>query len=71
MKIYTIEESCYEDLNGVLEKMQDVVRCAKKVISEIEHTEMGSRKSKRRYEDDYDEEDDYDWRIKKGHYSRY
>ena len=51
--------------------MQDVVRCAKKVISEIEHTEMSSRKGKKRYEDDYDEEDDYDWRIKKGHYSRY
>ena len=69
--MYTIEESCYEDLNGVLEKMQDIVRCSKKVISEIEHTEICSLKGKRRYEDDYDEEDDYDWKIKKSHYSRY
>ena len=64
MKIYTIEENCYEDLTKVVEKMQDVVRCAKKVMEDVEESSMGWKRSR-------EDEEDYDWRIKKGYRSRY
>lgn len=72
MRIYTLEESGYEDLSKIVEKMQDTIRCAKKLLSEVEmSSESGSRMGwKKKYDDDEDY-DDYDWKIKKGYRSRY
>lgn len=66
MRIYTIEEDGYNNLNKVVEKMCDVVRCAKKVLEEVEESEYNSRMG---WRDRH--EDDYDWKIKKGYPSRY
>lgn len=69
MRIYTIEETGYNDLHKVVDKMCDVVKCAKKVLEEVEESEYGSRMGwRKRYDED---EEDYDWKIKKGRGSRY
>lgn len=58
MKVYSIEEKDYEELEEYLEK---VVKCGKKLLKAMESGEFGSRNRH-----DWDEEDDYDWKIKRG-----
>lgn len=60
MRVYTIQESDYSDLE---ENLECIIEKAKKFLKKMEHSgEYGSRN--RDYEDD-----DYDWKIKRG--SRY
>lgn len=60
MKVYTLQENDYSELEESLECIMDK---AKKFLHKMESGEFGSRK--RRYYDD--EEDDYDWKVKKGY----
>ena len=60
MRVYSIEEKDYNELEEYLEK---VVKCGKKLLKAMESGEFGSRN---RHHDDWDEEDDYDWKIKRG-----
>ena len=59
MKIYSIEEKDYSDLE---ESLECIVAKAKKLLKKMENGDFGSRNR-------YDDDDDYDWKIKKG--SRY
>lgn len=66
MRVYTIQESDYSDLE---ENLECVIEKAKKFLKKMEHSsEYGSRNYGSRNRD-YEEDDDYDWKIKKG--SRY
>lgn len=65
MKVYTIEEPDYSELTDYL---KDLVKCGKKWVERMEGGEFGARMN-RRYRDDYDEDDDYTWKIKKGRYN--
>lgn len=58
MKVYTLQETDYSDLEETLEC---IMHKAKKWLQRMEENEFGSRKRYKDYEDD-----DYDWRIKKG-----
>lgn len=60
MRVYSIEESNYTELTDFLKKM---VKCGKKILEEMEENEFASR-NRMGWRDD--EEDDYDWKVKKG-----
>lgn len=63
MKTYVIEEEKYSELEEWVEKIVD---CGKKLLHKMEEGEFGSRMGRRDYEDD-----DYDWKLKKGYPNRY
>ena len=58
MRVYSLQEADYNELEEYLEK---IVKCGKKLLNMIENNEYGSRN---RHE--WDGEDDYDWKIKRG-----
>lgn len=66
MKVYTIQETDYENLE---ESLECIMEKAKKFLAKMNSGEFGMRKHSRGDWDD--EEDDYDWKIKKNRYSRY
>ena len=66
MKVYSIQETDYENLE---ESLECIMEKAKKLLTKMTSGEFGTRKRSRN--DWEDEEDDYDWKIKKGRYSRY
>lgn len=69
MKVYTIQETEYECLEETLECIVDK---AKKLLYKMSSGEFGNKKySKKSYDEDYEDEDDYDWKIKNRRYSRY
>lgn len=67
MKVYTIEEDNYNNLTEIVDKISEVAYCAKKVIKDMESS-MNYRSPRWRDEED---EEDYDWKIKKGRHPRY
>lgn len=58
MKVYTLQEHDYSELEDTLEC---IMAKAKKFLAKMEEGEFGSRKRH------WDEEDEYDWKIKKGY----
>lgn len=66
MRVYSIEEKNYTELEDFLKKM---VKCGKKILEEMEEGEFASR-NRMGWRDEEDE-DDYDWKVKKGRHSRY
>lgn len=62
MKMYTIEEDKYEELEEWVER---IVACGEKLLNKLQHSEF-AMKSRDEFEND-----DYDWKIKKGNRYRY
>jgi len=62
MKVYTLEEKDYSDLEETLEC---IMHKAKKFLAKMEEGEFGSRNwgSRKHWDDD----EEYDWKIKKGY----
>lgn len=62
MKVFTIEETCYNDLEETLGK---VMKYGKKLLECMEESELESKgyMGWKRRDDEYE---DYDWKIKKG-----
>lgn len=59
MKVYTLQEHDYSELE---ESLECIMNKAKKFLQKMEDGEFGSRRHR-----GYDDEDDYDWKIKKGY----
>lgn len=59
MRVYTLQENDYSDLE---ESLECIMHKAKKFLQKMESGEFGSRKH-RGYDDD---DEDYDWKIKRG-----
>lgn len=59
MRVYSIEEKNYTELEEFLKKM---VKCGSKILEEMEEGEFASR-NRMGWRDD---EDDYDWKLKRG-----
>lgn len=64
MRVYSIEETNYNELESFLKKM---VKCGKKILDEMEDGEFASR-SRMGYRDDEDDDDGF---MKHKKYSRY
>lgn len=57
MKIYTLQETDYSELEDTLEC---IMHKAKKFLTKMEEGEFGSKRG-------WKDEDDYDWKIRKGY----
>lgn len=69
MKVYTIEEDNYEELSNWVNK---IVNCGKKIMEKLNDetsVRSGFRNRDKYYTQENDE--DYDWSIKKGRGGRY
>lgn len=63
MKVYTLQETDYSDLE---ESLECIMHKAKKFLEKMESGDFGSRRGMG-WRDE--EDDDYDWKVKKGRYS--
>lgn len=64
MKVYTLQET---DHNEMMDSLECIVKKAHKLIERLEDIDFGSRYGSR-YGTRRDEDDEYDWKIKKGRY---
>ena len=62
MKVYTLQETDYSDL---AESLECIANKAMKFLRKMEDGDFGNRNRMGWRYDDYD--DDYDWKVKKGH----
>ena len=63
MKVYTLEEKDYSDLE---ESLECIIKKAEKFLRKMESGSFENRMGWK-----YREDDEYDWKIKKGYPERY